>query len=601
MNRAAKGVGIIFLVLSLTLAPLTLTGCDSINPLLSAASISEIESEILVLADGTVQITEIYQVNAPRESWGLTLARPHPRHGNTELVSIGIAASGLNPTPIYTQFTEEAKSKLKTAPAAYAKKLENDQVSVQLHTRFGRGDWLIKVQWSLLDAVVQNGEDALLDLPLLSLSPKTSPQLFSATLILPQRITTAGANVVTQTAANLVLSQQESNILKIRTDDFGHDDNLRFLISTAADVFTTLEPDTVDLPVDQQFKEAALAAQNLTNIRQRREFVYKIIPYLTLGGLILALSFYIYYEREGFKTARRTNYALWVSSVKPYNSSMLLKRNSPGRVLLSSLLALVNQKELWLDDYVFTWPHSGRVDFSALRPSETYLLHWLFQDLATGGPALSAAQLKSAALAPASAKGFKQNFREFDELIYSEYLALGLYDQTKTKFGRIITTLFFVISFALALLLSYLSNSFLGLLLLLPSASFLLLRLGVRHLTREGRTRLRECREYSKNLDNLPRLTAATGSHYSLTETAILALPRAVALDRINLFFDGLYELSDEDFASCAHAILHVYLRTPLPRSIRITEQERAKLWQQLDDLRDILLSSETIINAGFQ
>ena len=164
MNRAAKGVGIIFLVLSLTLAPLTLTGCDSINPLLSAASISEIESEILVLADGTVQITEIYQVNAPRESWGLTLARPHPRHGNTELVSIGIAASGLNPTPIYTQFTEEAKSKLKTAPAAYAKKIENDQISRSC-TRALVGDWLIKVQWSLLDAVVQNGEDALLDLP----------------------------------------------------------------------------------------------------------------------------------------------------------------------------------------------------------------------------------------------------------------------------------------------------------------------------------------------------------------------------------------------------------------------------------------------------
>ncbi|MDI9461201.1 MAG: hypothetical protein ACOX3P_06215 [Saccharofermentanales bacterium] len=601
MKWIARGVGIIVLVLSLTLAPLTLTGCDSINSLLSAVNISEIESEILILADGTVQITEIYHVNAPRESWGLNLVRPHPRRGNTELVSIGIAASGLNPIPIYTQFTEEAKDKLKNAPAAYAKKLEDDLVAIQMHTHFGRGDWLIKVQWSLLDAVVQNGEDALLDLPLLSLKPKANSQLFSATLILPQRISTAGANVVTQTAANLVLSQQESNIIKIRTNDFGHDDYLRLLISTAANVFTALEQDPIDLSLDQQFQEAALAAQNLTDIRHRREFARKIIPYLTLAGLFLALSFYIYYEREGFKTARRTNYALWVSSVKPYNASMLLKRNSPGRVLLSSLLALVNQKELWLDDYVFTWPHSGRVDFSALRPSETYLLHWLFQDLATGGPALSAAQLKRAALSPASAEGFKQNFREFEELIYGEYLTLGLYDQTKTKFGRILTASFFVISIVLVPLLSYLSNSFHGLLLLLPAISFLLLRLGVRHLTREGRTRSRECHEYSKNLDNLPLLTAATGSHYSLTETAILALPRAVALDRINLFFDGLYELSDEDFASCAHAILHVYLRTPLPRSIRITAQERAELWQQLDDLRDILLSSETIINAGFQ
>lgn len=597
----AKGVGIIVLALSLALAPLTLAGCDSVNSLLSAVDISEIESEILILADGTVQITEIYQVNAPRESWGFNLVRPHPRRGNTELVSIGIAASGLNPIPIYTQFTEETKDKLKDAPAAYAKKLEDDLVAIRMHTHFGRGDWLIKVQWSLLDAVVQNGEDALLDLPLLSLKPKTSTQLFSATLILPQRISTAGANVVTKTAANLVLSQQESNIIKIRTGDFGHDDYLQLLISTAANVFTALEQDPVNLSVDQQFQEAALAAQNLTDIRHRREFVRKIIPYLTLVGLLLALSFYIYYEREGLKTARRTNYALWVSSVKPYNASMLLKRDSPGRVLLSSLLALVNQKELWLDDYIFTWPHSGRVDFSALRPSETYLLHWLFQDLAAGGPALSAAQLKRAALSPASAKGFKQNFREFEDLIYSEYLALGLYDQTKTKFGRILTASFFVIFIALVPLLSYLANSFHGLLLLLPATSFLLLRLGVRHLTREGRVRSRECREYSKNLDDLPRLTAATGSHYSLTETAILALPRAVALDRINLFFDGLYELYDEDFASCAHAILHVYLRTPLPRSIRITARERAELWQQLDDLRDILLHSETIINAGFQ
>ena len=51
------------------------------------------------------------------------------------------------------------------------------------------------------------------------------------------------------------------------------------------------------------------------------------------------------------------------------------------------------------------------------------------------------------------------------------------------------------------------------------------------------------------------------------------------------------------EFASCAHAILHVYYTLS---DIRITERERAEL-ATLDDLRDILISSETIINFYFQ
>ena len=600
MRSLIRSFSLILLLLSLIIGPVLITGCGSITNLISTVDITSIDSEILILIDGTLQLTEIYQVSSPQESWGLKLVRPKLRTGEVELSAIGIAASGLNPTPIYTQLEQEVKRKLKNSPAAYEKIHYEDRTTVQMHTNFGKGEWLIKVEWIYTDAIVQNADKALLYAPLLSLDTNSSPDIFTATMILPERITGVGANAVTQTSANITVNRLENNLIKLRTEDLEPDDKLWVLLSTDADIFTALEPDPAETTYEQQFQQAGLSAQKMLKLRQRAELIRMLIPYITLVSLILALAFYIYYEREGFSKAVSPNFALWPSSVKPYNSSMLLKQNTPGRILLSSMLSLVNQKELWLDDYVFTWPHSGRVDFSSLRPSETYLLHWLFQDLAIGGPALSAAQLRRAASDSTTAKSFKQNYQEFEQLICDEYLELGLYDQGKTKFGRILTIIFTVVLAILAPILSLLGKTFYGFLLLLPAASFLFLCLGVRHLTQEGQARLRECREYAKNLDNISLLAEATDSQYSLTETAILALPRAVAIDRVNLFFDGLYELSDYNFVTCAHALLHIYLRTPLPKKLLVSPQEKERLWQKLNDLREILLSSATIITSGF-
>jgi len=217
-------------------------------------------------------------------------------------------------------------------------------------------------------------------------------------------------------------------------------------------------------------------------------------------------------------------------------------------------------------------------------------LHWLFQDVAKDGPALSVSQIKQTSHDPVTDKNFEHS-----------YLELGLFDQNKTKFSRRLTSIFTIFFSVLAGVLAVLSQSISGLLILLPAAGFLYLRSGVRHLTKEGRYRQRECREYRKNLDNLPLLTKATDSQFTITEMAILALPRAVSLDNVNLFFEGLYKLDDADFAASAYGILHIYLREPLPGSIRITTRERERLWQRLDELRDILQSSETILASSYQ
>lgn len=186
-------------------------------------------------------------------------------------------------------------------------------------------------------------------------------------------------------------------------------------------------------------------------------------------------------------------------------------------------------------------------------------------------------------------------------MVNTEHLELGLLDQNKTKFSRRLSIIFFIFFSVLAIVLTVLGQSLSGLLVLLPAAGFLFLRLGVRHLTKEGRYRQRECREYRRNLGNLQLLTQATDSQFTLTEMAILALPRAFSLDNVNLFFDGLYALDDEDFAAAAYAILHIYQREPLPESIKITPKEREDLRHKLKGLRDVLQSSETILASSYQ
>lgn len=589
-------VSIIALIMLLLLS--SLTSCSSIENLFSRVTVNEVNTEVLVLADGTVQMTEIFEVSAPAESWDLNLELPALANGSAELLNIGIATSGINPIPIYTQFEEEADDKGGNSPAFYVKKVSDERTTVRMSTRFGMGEWLIKAEWLVSDAVVQNGTQALLSLPILTLDMKDSPETFNASLIFPENITASGATIVTQSSAQIKLSQNE-RIISLETSDLETGDNLLLLFTTDVDVFASLPADSSDLAVEQQLRDAGMKAQSLLTDRNRREFVRNIIPLISFVGLVLALGFYFYYELEGRRRPVEKDFALWPTAVKPYNSSMLLNKDRPERILLSSLLSLVNQKELWMDDYVFTWPQSGRVDFSAFRPSEAYLLHWLFQDVAKDGPALSVSQIKQAARNPATAAMFEQNYLEYQQLVHSEHLELGLFDQNKTKFSRRLTLIFTVFFLVLAAVLTLLAQSPVGLLILLPAAGFLFLRSGVRHLTLEGRNRQHECREYRKNLDLLPLLTSAAASQYTLIEMAILALPRAISLDSINLYFDGLAKLNDEDFASCAYAILHIYLRAPLPDSLRITAEERDMLWQKLDDLRNILQTSVTILASA--
>ncbi|HHU07480.1 MAG TPA: DUF2207 domain-containing protein [Clostridiaceae bacterium] len=591
---------IVLLITLLLLALSTFSACSSIDDLFGRVSVDTVNTEVLVLSDGSIQLTEIFEVMAPSETWNLNLEYPTLSNGQAALKNIGIAASGINPIPVYTQLDEEVDNNVSNSPAYYVKRISDISTTVRMSTRFGRGEWLIKVEWLLQDAIVQNGSNALLSLPLLSLYSLEGPDSLHASLIFPVEITASGASIVTLSSAQIDLSQDD-RVISLATTDLEPGDNLLLLFTTDASVFTSLPEDTSDLSVEQQLQEASLEAQSLLSSRNRREFVGSVIPYISLAGLILALGFYIYYELEGTLKPVEKDFSVWPTSVKPYNSSMLLNKDKPERLLLSSLLSLVNQKELWLDDYVFTWPQSGRVDFSSFRPSETYLLHWLFQDVAKDGPALSVSQIKQTSYDPVTDKNFEHSYLEFRQLVNTEHLELGLFDQNKTKFSRRLTSIFTIFFSVLAGVLTVLSQSISGLLILLPAAGFLYLRSGVRHLTKEGRYRQRECREYRKNLDNLPLLTKATDSQFTITEMAILALPRAVSLDNVNLFFEGLYKLDDADFAASAYGILHIYLREPLPGSIRITTRERERLWQRLDELRDILQSSETILASSYQ
>ncbi|NLB09471.1 MAG: DUF2207 domain-containing protein [Clostridiaceae bacterium] len=601
MNYKAKitrTVSIIFLILMPIL--ISLSACSGVENMFSRVSVDGVNTEVLVLADCTIQLTEIFEVAAPSESWNLDFVFPAMYNGYAELLNIGIAASGINPIPIYTQLDEEAEDYGGNSPAYYVKKVSDESTSVKMSTSFGKGAWLIKVEWQLQDAIVQNGTRALLNLPLLTLNSSESPNIFHADLVFPQDITTSGASIVAQSSAQIDLSQND-RIISLDTNNLEAGDNLLLLFTTDAGVFSSLSADASNLSAEQQLKDAGLNAQSLLAARNRKEFVLRLIPYISLAGLLLALGFYVYYELEGILKPVGKDFAVWPTTVKPYNCSMLINKGKPERLLLSSLLSLINQKELWLDDYVFTWPQSGRVDFSSFRPSEAYLLHWLFQDVAKDGPALSASQIKQAARDPVTAKSFEHSYKEFQQLVNTEHLELGLLDQNKTKFSRRLSIIFFIFFSVLAIVLTVLGQSLSGLLVLLPAAGFLFLRLGVRHLTKEGRYRQRECREYRRNLGNLQLLTQATDSQFTLTEMAILALPRAFSLDNVNLFFDGLYILNDEDFAAAAYAILHIYQREPLPESIKITAKEREDLRHKLKGLRDVLQSSETIIASSYQ
>ncbi|MDD3196985.1 MAG: DUF2207 domain-containing protein [Eubacteriales bacterium] len=348
-----------------------------------------------------------------------------------------------------------------------------------------------------------------------------------------------------------------------------------------------------------------------------RDSVRALVFFLMIMSGVFLLIIYLVFDREGVTNFRAKYLLPERCDLPPAVMSLLMRNSKPANLIMSTLIDLVRRNELKLEGMVFTWNNPDRNDYYGFRAYEIYLLQWLFDRVSAGSSSLSAVQLKDYARNRSTAEEFRGYYDQFVELLSEELPGYGLFDETKSHYGRVIGQSLAAAYLVLSLLASVFLMSWIGLLLMIPSCAFFLYAQLLRHLTGYGNEEYAKGKAIRRYLANFYELKQ-NGHDITLIECqqSVYMLPYAIALDKTKLFMRQMLLMAKTE-GVCSRELLDVYQPYELySRSAKIVKEKsetvdtasdsqtsaaaKAAALEQLRLLGRDLVSMESILTSGF-
>lgn len=344
-----------------------------------------------------------------------------------------------------------------------------------------------------------------------------------------------------------------------------------------------------------------------------RESVEALVYFLLVLALVFILLIYFIFNREGIASFRARYYLPESIELPPAVISMVMRTGRPADLIMSTLLDLVKRRELSLEGQVFTWLHADRNDYTGFRAFEIFLLQWLFDKASGGTNTLSAVQLRDYAKARSTAEEFRGYYDQFVELLSEEMIGYGLYDESKSYYGRLIGQALAAAYVVLSVLACVYLVSPIGLVLLIPAVVFFLYALSLRHLTSYGNEQYARGLAFRRYLSQFYELDRnITDIRLPDCEDAVKLLPYAVALNRTKLYMRQLLMMAKDNSAECGSGLLETYQNRTLATADSNKRGEesgsgeqasaaaKAAAVEQIRLLGRDLVTMESVLAAGF-
>lgn len=344
-----------------------------------------------------------------------------------------------------------------------------------------------------------------------------------------------------------------------------------------------------------------------------RESVEALVYFLLVLALVFILLIYFIFDREGIASFRARYYLPESIELPPAVISMVMRTGRPAGLIMSTLLDLVKRRELSLEGQVFTWLHADRNDYTGFRAFEIFLLQWLFDKASGGTNTLSAVQLRDYAKARSTAEEFRGYYDQFVELLSEEMIGYGLYDESKSYYGRLIGQALAAAYVVLSVLACVYLVSPIGLVLLIPAVVFFLYALSLRHLTSYGNEQYARGLAFRRYLSQFYELDRnITDIRLPDCEDAVKLLPYAVALNRTKLYMRQLLMMAKDNSAECGSGLLETYQNRTLATADSNKRGEesgsgeqasaaaKAAAVEQIRLLGRDLVTMESVLAAGF-
>jgi hypothetical protein len=562
---------------------------------IEAASIS-----VELLTDGTARVQETYQIMSSKGFRHLTFFLQKPLHGELADVSISLAhLEDVDASPPYNLVTKyEQKSGLGRAPFSYELTETATGSRYFLTGRFEAPAWSVRLEYTVKDAVLATGTDAVLRLRILGTESVYPVSYLSGSIKLPSVPSSdSKLDFVPVSEIDVQTSFNNEREYRFMADTLDREDKIALFLRMPANLFSALLLSNDARTADEQVEGAKATSKRSVDRRSAKEAVHILIPILTLAGCLLWGIYFLYFEREGKKQKVADNFAVWPSSMPSNMVGLLLGRRRLSSMVLATLLRLASFRELTLDDYVFTWKNPDRSDFRRFSPFEVLLLHWLFEDLEMEDHALSVFQIEAYARSPLTKATFKKSCNTLAKMASERFNRLKLDDKRKSWFALFFGLLFGFAFGVTAILLTIIGRTPFGLALLVPGLLFFFTGQQIRHLNARGLKRRGECRAFEASLNNPEKLFASNKDVFTPIESAIIALPHAAALGRLDNFFEGLYKLPDRRYIECGYALLRVYNNQEIPAHIANIKESREHVRKELERVKTILQTSQATLD----
>ncbi len=302
----------------------------------------------------------------------------------------------------------------------------------------------------------------------------------------------------------------------------------------------------------------------------------------------MGLLIYWLFDREAVSSFRHRYWTELPDYRKPAVISILLHKNRPGRLILSTLLDLVNRGELDMQGNVFGLPLEPDLD-SKMVAYERFLIHWLFEKIAKNSM-VSMAEIRKFARDHDTAGEMQAFYSHFRALIDLEMDEKKLLDQSRIRSGRAFAYAASVVYLAATTAASIFLRDPIGLLLLIPAAGMGVYGFKIRRLSAAGRDIQARIQAVSRTIRD-GKLIAQT-DHLSICRDLI---PLAEAM--------GLSEAMIDSLMAAGKSISDPYEAVDLSAyGIRPTSRTwQAQLIALRADLKvmDSMLSASLLLSSG--
>lgn len=565
------------------------------------SSVTKAVIDVKVNTDGTVDITETlaHYFHKPRTRISFDLI--FPLEGEPQLFSLEFAQkTAADGEEKYLDIPQE--DELKEQPFSYTTTRKNDRIRVDIRMTALSGDYVFRLGYQWNRGVVEKDGHALISGPLLAVRAETLVDTMRWTLSLPEGCQAGHLTDILPLSVQpmTAIPQSASGFSYVDNQSFYKIDGIGLLVSTSINCFPLILPSSETASLQTLFSRAETQIRNLVRMGQFRQSADYFITPLVGAGLFIYLLLYLL---QIIRIRRPDeDYACWpILETPALVAELALLRPASSRMLLASILQLINRREIEWSDEVFIWKNPGRNDFSAFTPWEIILLDWLFQNDPAYDHVLAPERLRAAA----RQAEFKLLAHRFSQQVDQAFREGPLVKSSWTRIFRYVFLGFAVLFLAMALGLFFITHAGIAFFLLIPVAFFSFGGLTFRFLTEEGVRRYIDSRHFMRHLGRPEDLIASCQAEMSDVETMISALPAAVALNKTRDYFEGIRGLSQPYFLRAAYGLLHIYrgIRMPDmedPGSVPDLRAEIRRLNRALDEMERGIAAWKEYIDSAY-